>query len=224
MTPGGWRPCGAGGRFHHRGAMSLNSVAITCVILLVEFALGALLVWLHPTAVDKLVHSHPVETYAAAVASTVPVGFGVVGIHHGWGRWQARGERGSAVLEAVIGAPVMILLLVTLIGAGRVANAHQVVDDAAGDAARAASMARTTGGARSAAQQTANASLSGRGVSCTPMAVSVDTSNWKPGGTVGVTLTCTAQLADLGVPILGGSRTVSARAASVIDLYRQLGP
>jgi hypothetical protein len=133
-------------------------------------------------------------------------------------------ERGSAVLEAVIGAPAVILLLVTLIGAGRVANAHQVVDDAAGDAARAASAARTTTAAGVAARHTASASLSGRGVSCSPMAVSVDTSRWRPGGAVGVTLTCTAQLADLGVPILGGSRTVVARAASVIDVYRQLGP
>ena len=162
MKPQWWRPSGAGRRFHQLGGMSLNAVVSTCVILLVEFVLGTILVWLHPTVVDKLVHSYPLGTYAAAVASTVPVGFGVVGIHHGWGRRQARGDRGSAVLEAVIGAPVVILLLVTLIGAGRVANAHQVVDDAAGDAARAASMARTTAAARAAAQQTAAARLSGQ--------------------------------------------------------------
>jgi Flp pilus assembly protein TadG len=133
-------------------------------------------------------------------------------------------EGGSAVLEAVIGAPVIILLLVTLIGAARVANAHQIVDDAAGDAARAASMTRSPAAARAAAAQVASASLNGRGVSCAPMAVSVDTSNWRPGGNVGVTLTCTVQLADLGVPILGGSRSVIARGAAVIDTYRQLTP
>jgi Flp pilus assembly protein TadG len=133
-------------------------------------------------------------------------------------------ERGSAVLEAVIGAPVIILLLVTLIGAARVANAHQIVADAAGDAARAGSTTRSAAAARMAASQVASASLTGRGLSCSPMAVSVDTSNWRPGGNVGVTLTCTVQLADLGVPILGGSRSVVARGAAVIDTYRQVSP
>jgi Flp pilus assembly protein TadG len=135
-----------------------------------------------------------------------------------------RREAGSAVLEAVLGAPVIILLLVTLIGAARVANAHQLVDDAAGDAARSASQARSTAAARAAAEDSATSSLSGRGVSCSSMAVAVDTSDWHPGGVVGVTLTCTAQLADLGVPLFGDSRTITARAAAVIDLYRELGP
>jgi Flp pilus assembly protein TadG len=128
------------------------------------------------------------------------------------------------VLEAVIGAPVIILLLVTLIGAGRVADAHQVVDDAAGDAARAASAARTSAAARTAAVQSATVSVSGRGVSCSPITVNVDTSNWRAGGTVGVTVTCTAQLADLGIPILAGTRSISGQGAAVIDLYRQVGP
>lgn len=128
------------------------------------------------------------------------------------------------MLEAVIGAPVVILLLVTLIGAARVANAHQIVTDAAGDAARAASQARTSMSARAAAQRTAATSMSGRGLSCSPMALTVDTTGWRSGGSVGVTLSCTIQLADLGVPILGRTRTVSARAAAVVDMYRQSGP
>ncbi|HEX3542282.1 MAG TPA: TadE/TadG family type IV pilus assembly protein [Acidimicrobiales bacterium] len=135
-----------------------------------------------------------------------------------------RRERGSAVLEAVIGAPFVILLLVTLIGAGRVANAHQIVTDAAGDAARAASEARSSPTAQVAAQRMADISMSGRGVSCAPMAVAVDTTAWHPGGSVGVTLSCTVQLADLGIPILGNTRTVTARAAAVVDIYRQQGP
>lgn len=133
-------------------------------------------------------------------------------------------ERGSAVLEAVIGAPVIILLLVTLIGAGRVASAHQLVDDAAGDAARAASMARSRQAATAEAQQSATASLAGRGVSCSSRTITVDTTNWRPGGSVGVTLTCAVQLADLGVPIFGASRDITAQAAAVIDVYRQLSP
>jgi len=52
-------------------------------------------------------------------------------------------ERGSATVEAVIGVPAFLLLLGLLIVGGRVAIAHQVVQSAASDAARAASIART---------------------------------------------------------------------------------
>jgi Flp pilus assembly protein TadG len=134
-----------------------------------------------------------------------------------------RSEAGNVVLELVILTPVILLLLVALIGGARVANAHQVVEDAAGDAARAASASRTIAAANMAAQQAANASISGRaGMSCAPPVL--NTANWRPGGVVGVTLTCTAQLASLGVPIFTGDRTVTATAASVIDTYRELGP
>src|SRR5712692_5858597 len=133
------------------------------------------------------------------------------------------GQEGSAVLEAVIAAPLVILLLVVLIGAGRISGARQLVDDAAGDAARAASQARSEPAALDAAHQAAADSLAGRGVSCDPMNLAVDTSDWRPGGMVGVTLSCTAGLDDLPGP-LAGRRVVTGRAASVIDTYRQIEP
>ena len=132
------------------------------------------------------------------------------------------GESGSAVLEAVIAAPVLLLLVVFVIGAARIANAHQLVDGAAGDAARAASSAPTADQGRAAAAQTAEASLAGRGVSCSPLSVSVDVSAWRPGGTVGVTVSCTAQLGDLGPIPFGRASTVTAHAASTLDPYRSL--
>jgi Flp pilus assembly protein TadG len=135
-----------------------------------------------------------------------------------------RGEAGSAVLEAVIVAPVLVMLVVFVIGAARIANAHQLVDDAVGDAARAASIVGSAAQAQAAAAQAAQSSLTGRGVSCSPLSVAVDISNWKPGGTVGVTVTCTAALGDLGPIPFGGATTVTARAASVLDPYRQVGP
>jgi len=99
-----------------------------------------------------------------------------------------------------------------------------LVANAAGDAARAASAARTSSAARAAAGQTASASLAGRGVSCNPVTVAVDTSQWHAGGSVGVTLSCTVQLADLGLPLLSGTRVISGRAAGIVDIYRQVGP
>jgi Flp pilus assembly protein TadG len=133
-------------------------------------------------------------------------------------------QEGSAVLEAVILAPVILLLVVFVIAAARVADAHQLVDDAAGDAARAASMADSSAQAQTAAQQAAQTSLTGRGLSCRPLSVSVDLTDWRPGGSVGVTVTCTAQVDDLGPIAFGGPRTVTRQAASVIDPYRNLSP
>ena len=126
------------------------------------------------------------------------------------------------MLEAVIVAPILVLLVVFVIGAARIANAHQLVDDAAGDAARAASIVGDAGQAQRAADQTATTSLTGRGLSCQPLSVTVDVSNWRPGGTVGVTVACTAQLGDLGPLPFGRAALVTARAASVLDPYRHL--
>ena len=52
-------------------------------------------------------------------------------------------QRGSAVIETVIGIPAFMLFVALIVYAGRVAIAHQVVQSAAADAARSASIART---------------------------------------------------------------------------------
>jgi len=51
-------------------------------------------------------------------------------------RW--RNERGSATVEAVIGVPLFVLLILLAIMGGRVALAKQAVDAATADAARVA--------------------------------------------------------------------------------------
>ena len=59
-----------------------------------------------------------------------------------------RGERGSAVIEAVVGVPAFMLFVLLIIAGGRLAIAQQAVEAAAADAARAASIARTQDQAR----------------------------------------------------------------------------
>lgn len=57
-------------------------------------------------------------------------------------------------------------------------------------------------------------------MSCSTLEAIVDTSDFEPGGTVTVTVECTAPMADvtlLGVP---GTRTFTATATEVIDTYR----
>src|SRR3546814_8172222 len=62
-------------------------------------------------------------------------------------RSRMRGERGSASLELVILAPALLLILSVIIFAGRVAIAGQSVQQAAEEAARTASLARSQGDA-----------------------------------------------------------------------------
>lgn len=131
-----------------------------------------------------------------------------------------RSDRGSATTEAVIVAPVAIVLLCLVALVGRTATAREQVDEAARDAARAASLERHAGAARSAAQDSASASLADGGFRCAATGVDVDTGRFAPGGTVAVTVRCDIPLADLGLVGIGGTRTVEARAVSVIDTWR----
>ena len=95
----------------------------------------------------------------------------------------------------------MLLLVVAF---GRYAYGKQLVEQAASAAARAASLSTTAAQADSRAHQAASASLSDAGVSCTSMSITVDDRDFRAGGTVGATLTCTADLSGLalaGLPI-----------------------
>ena len=111
------------------------------------------------------------------------------------------------------------------VAAGRTVLASNVVADAAHDAARAASLARTGSDARADATRTARDTLDGRGRSCLSSTTSVDTSGFnQPVGqpaSVAVTVTCVVSYADLvGVPGVPGTRVVSASFVSPLDQYR----
>jgi Flp pilus assembly protein TadG len=116
-------------------------------------------------------------------------------------------------------AMVLILIVLVLGALGRASDAHQQVSVAAHAAARAASLARTPAGARTAAVDTAEANLRGA-TSCTDPQTAVDVTRFAPGGSVTVTVTCTIQLADLGLPGLPGTVRASQASVSPIDLHR----
>lgn len=134
-----------------------------------------------------------------------------------------RRDGGSATLEAVIWAPVLLMFVGLIVAAGRVVIAGGSVEAAARDAARQASLARTPSVARSRALDSAGAALRREGLQCEPT-IDVDTSQFgRPVGTAGsvsVTVTCTVRLSDLVVVGLPGSRTMRATSMSPIDPYR----
>lgn len=136
-------------------------------------------------------------------------------------------DRGSSSLEFVIIVPGFLLILGVLVFAGRMAIAQQTVHAAAADAARAASISRTAGAAGSGARAAAQNALTSRNLDCTSTTVTVDTSGFAaPVGTpasMSATVRCNVDLANLSVPGVPGSKTVTATVRSPLDTYRERG-
>lgn len=132
-------------------------------------------------------------------------------------RW--RSDVGSATVELVLGVSVLMLMFWFLVYCGRESDTRLRVEDAAHQAARAASLDRTASGAVADARTTAAAALSDAGVTCQSFAVTTSGS-LAPGTTVAVTVTCTVGLQDLALLHVPGSTTLSARFAAPVDVYR----
>ena len=137
------------------------------------------------------------------------------------GRGRDDPDRGSSTAELVILTPIVILMLLLVVALGRYAHGRQLVEQAASAAARAASLSATAAQADGRAQQAASASLADAGVSCTSMSITVDDSVFRAGGTVGVSVTCTADLSGLALAGLPGSATMTATGRAPLETYRQ---
>lgn len=135
------------------------------------------------------------------------------------GRW--RGEDGSAAVELTLATPLLIALLVFVaVVVHRGVDARLRLDDAAHQAARAASLARDPAAAVTAAEQTAADALTQAGVVCQPMTVDTDTGRFAPGGVVTVTVSCTINHGDALILNVPGTRVLSATFVSPVDTWR----
>ncbi len=137
-------------------------------------------------------------------------------------RWRADPDRGSNSLELVIITPVVVVLLLLVVAFGRYAYGRQLVEQASAAAARAASLSTSAGQANDRALAAAAWSLTDAGMSCGRTSATVDTEGFRRGGTVTVTLSCTADLSDLTLAGVPGSATLTATSSSVLDSYAQL--
>lgn len=139
----------------------------------------------------------------------------------------SRDEHGSASVEAAIGVPAFVLFVGLIVFGGRTATTHQSVETAAADAARAASIERTSSSAKTKAISAATTSLSNQGVHCLDVDVTVDASQFSrtvgETATVSVTVQCRLDLSDLSVPGVPGSRLIKATMTSPIDTWRERG-
>lgn len=118
------------------------------------------------------------------------------------------GQRGSMTVEFVILAPLLLLLMLFLVFAGRVVEAHGEVDGAARDAARAASISLSPGVAQLSADQAVSADINGW---CSAPIVD----GFAPGSqAVTVTLHCTVPLS-----FVSGSVKVTGYAVAPLDQF-----
>lgn len=134
-----------------------------------------------------------------------------------------RNDRGNTVVEAAILTPVLIAFLAALLIGDRIRHAGAAVTQAAADASRQASIARTPRQALTDATAAARTSLQQEGLHCAPR-VSVDVSGFsRPVGQFAVVtarVTCTERLSDIALPAMPGSRTVTKIHRSALDPYR----
>jgi Flp pilus assembly protein TadG len=133
-------------------------------------------------------------------------------------------ERGSAAVELVLVTPVLVALLLFVVAGGRLASSRADVDAAARDSARAASIARSGAAAERDGRAAAEATLADGRLSCRTLAVTIDTSAFRPGGTVAATVTCDVDLADLTGLGLPGSRAVTSHFVEPVDTFRGITP
>ena len=129
-------------------------------------------------------------------------------------------EQGAIAAQAAAMVPLLTIVVVVVLFTGRVVEANNTVQAAAHEAARAATLAGSEAGAADAAQAIAAANLNAGGLACRTLSVVPDLSRFHPGGSVTVTVTCTADFADMDLIGVPGSRSFTASAIEVIDTYR----
>lgn len=132
-------------------------------------------------------------------------------------RW--RDQDGTLAVEAAIVAPVLLVLMLLVVYAGRAAAADADVRSAAARAARAASMTGDVASAEAAATDIALANLATAGIACATTDIRV-AADIRAGGTVTVTVGCEVTNTDLAMLAVPGSRWSSATASQVVDTYR----
>lgn len=135
-------------------------------------------------------------------------------------------ERGAVTVEFVLLLPVLLLIVGAVVAGSRVWLARSAVQQLASSAARQASLSRSASDAVSSATRLVRDDSERQGLSCADgVRVQLDAAGFGvPVGRpaeVGATVRCVVPLADLLVPGVPGTITVSATARSTLDRFRE---
>lgn len=127
-------------------------------------------------------------------------------------RWAC--DRGSVAVELGVAAVIWVVVMLVLGAVYQLSTSSDDVADAAGQAARAASLTSAPGDAIDVATTLARQRLSVGACNPASVGVDVDVSDFHAAGSVRVTVTCRTR------PRIGPARTLSSSADEVIDTYR----
>ena len=128
-------------------------------------------------------------------------------------------DGGLATVELVLIVIVPVLMLAFIVLCGRISQSRLLVDDAAHQAARAASTARSLDAAAALARTTAAAALGDEGVACRSLRIDVR-GDLHPGATVTASVTCRVDLSDLTLLRVPGTVVTRGSISAPIDVYR----
>ena len=116
-------------------------------------------------------------------------------------------------------APVMIALALVVLFLGRAVDGRATTHGAAESAAQAAARQRSPAAAVAAAHEVGAAMLVGH-ASCASPRLSVDVSDFRPGGMVGVTVSCSVD--DTGLELISPRKATRSKATAyaIVDRFR----
>lgn len=128
-------------------------------------------------------------------------------------------ERGTALVEAALVVPLLLLLVFGVVMSGRLVEAQLTVQAAAREAGRELATAPSAEHGLVAAEERARAVFDGRGVDPAHTELVLDAGAFARGGTVSAEASYRVGLADL--PLLGHVEiTLSSRHEERVELYR----
>lgn len=132
-----------------------------------------------------------------------------------------RSERGTAVVEMALLAPVLVVLMAAVVAAGRIVETKSAVLAVAREAARTASEAPDAASAQSAALSTAHEVAAGLGLDPARLALAQSPGAFGRGEAYRVSVFYQVQLADLpGFGILPGSLVLAAEHTELIERFK----
>lgn len=118
--------------------------------------------------------------------------------------------------------PFVLLLVGVLAVLELLVTARSDVEGAAAEAARAASLERSSDAAEDAGVDAARAALADRGRGCSELSVHVDVTSYQPGGRVTATVACTPDASGVSPLNITGT-TLDATSSAPIEQYREAG-
>lgn len=129
-----------------------------------------------------------------------------------------RPEQGSSTVEMVLIAPVLMVLILFVVYAGRLSQTNGQVRHASDQAARAASLVNSDRQA-AAASAAALQDLANNGVGCISPSVAIATTRLGRSDAITATVSCAVDRSELA-PLAPGSQRIVATSTEVIDRRR----